>query len=707
MQISSKPEGAELFSDPLESTYLLRKLFIMPSTQGGYRGVALTDRESFYLAAGYALLITAIFGFLWQFATYFALVFYPTEESRGATRKSVPAESNNPIQAKKDKDFSDYYGGSAELLEVRQRKANRYIALIAIWNSSDPYTALMLLFKHFRLIFRLDKRAGLYDGIMMLIALILVVGGIFAGIVVPANLEMGNVAPANPQSVFFAVPEIGNYSQSLMAQKVTAPAAQRAVGVVEYAKTQLRERVNFSGISSYEFNVSGVDFGLQLRDALDFRVHTTGGCVFNYTAYNTTDPVSDSWDRYVVYGQEYTLLAIQTGASVGGRIVMPDSRMFDIEGQYSNPEVGANLSYTIIPDTAGRYSYTQSTDEWYRTEPVPQETIYQVSRGRPVLSCWQKDEWSYKGKTRNLWNLDQLGVDIPGIILNDFFTNRFTLPMTFTIGMALGPALLSDSAASSGGQLDAQSASHIVDFERLVLGAYVATQDVLRDSTMSGGLGLGIRNRAHDSTGTPINGIGHFVISSTKVKALSLRVLVSVPAIWAFLFAALSLTRYARPAHRNSGKMSRFTLRATALQAMQLYRMLDEEKCGNRDDWIGRLDDIPYIKEAKEVRRELAQGTSEKPQNGTDATGSHRPCLFIAPKVTQSTVPGASRRNHLSFMGPARYQPHVHDNKERPFVFGATDDQEVADGPEPVVPGGGTPNEKRELSETISPASPN
>ncbi|KAI5841388.1 hypothetical protein DFP73DRAFT_633190 [Morchella snyderi] len=735
MQISSKPQGAELFSDPLENAYILHTLFLMPSNDGGFRGVGFTDRESFYIASAYALLITAIFGSLWQFATYFALVFYPTEDRRAM--RQVLSGDKTPIIAKKNKDFDDYYHTNstakqkrdslatvlsqdhgiedinAELLNVRRRKANRYIALVAIWNSSDPYTAMVLLIKHARVVFKFDRRAGLFDVGMILVAFLLVVGGIFAGVVVPANLELGNVAPANPQSVFFAIPELDNYPQQSVAERVRAPSAQRAVGVVEYAKNQLRERVKLSisddQVTSYQFNVTGVDFGLQLKDARDFLLKSEGGCSFDFEAYNVGVEF-DTFDTYTIFGQNYSL-SILTDANVGGKMIMPrmavESDMAEI---YKNPN-GAKLRYYILPDTVGRYSWSESSDPWYFTEPSTEMDIiefgfppYTIPKGRPPLSCWQQDTWSYKGKEVNLLDLDQLGLDIPTTITNELFRNRFIRPMIFDIGSSLGSSILVMSASSAYGLLDAQSGSYAADLERLVLASYIATQDVLRDTVMTQfSPDMGIFNTAVDPiTGKPKEGVEKFVVFSTKVRALSLRVLISVPVIYVFLYILLLITRCTRFANSNSGKISRFTLRATGLQAVQLYRMLDEEKCGDRDDWYGRLDHIPYILDAKEV-----QGRSEKQEKpevrarhsgismfqddkyseitevgwgektGTVVPLSRHPYLFIAPKVIQTGI-GESRRNHLSFVGPVKYQLKT---DEREFSYSGTGNREIASGP--------------------------
>lgn len=726
MQISSKPQGAELFSDPLDNAYILHTLFLMPSNDGGFRGVGVTDRESFYIASGYALLITAIFGSLWQFATYFALVYYPTEDRR--TIGQLLSRNKGPIIAKKNKDFDDYYHTNsapgekrdssaldqdrgiesinAGLLNVRRQKANRYIALVAIWNSSDPYTAMVLLIKHATVVFKFDRRAGLFDVGMIVVAFLLVVGGIFAGVVVPANLELGNVAPANPQSVFFAIPALNNTEQQSVAERVRAPSAQRAVGVVEYAKNQLRERVTFSvrdQVTSYQFNVTGVDFGLQLKDARNFMLKTEGGCSFDYEVYNGTD-TQINFDYYKIYGVDYSLNVL-SDANVGGKMIMPRSGNPDAGEMNDNPN--GVRRYYILPDTVGRYSHTESSDPWYLTNPSSEMDIefgfprYTISTGRPPLSCWHQDTWSYKGKEANLFDLDQLGLDIPKIITDELFQHRFGTPMIFDIGSSLGSSILVMSASSSYGLLDAKAGSWAADLERLVLASYIATQDVLRDTVMTQfSPDIGIFNSAVDpATGKPREGVEMFVVFSTKVKALSLRVLISVPVIYTFLYLLLLATRCTRFTNRNSGKISRFTLRATGLQAVQLYRMLDEEKCGDRDDWYGRLEHIPYILEAKEV-----QGKPEQPERpaararysgismfqddkyseitevgktGTAVPESRHPYLFIAPKVIQIGT-GESKRNHLSFVGPVKYQLKT---DERVFSYSGTGDKAIASGP--------------------------
>lgn len=599
----------ETFADPLPDTYLTRSLFIMPTDSVGIRGVSVTKKEAQYLTAGYSILIAGIFGFAWQFIVYLALFFYPTEGP----------ESRKEGQPEKDGVFVE---DEEKSLEVRKRKANRYIALITIWNAGDPWSALFLLFEHATIMcFSAgDRPTGAYDIIFLVAAIIAAAATEIGATLIPSNLAMGSVAPANPESVFYATSnEVGG---SIRIQQTRAPSAQRAMGTVESAREQLKERVNISPRqrmdwtgpngevieqTTYNYNVTGLDFGLQHMHAIKFLVSVKGACTLEYGWFDASNSDQD-FDAYDIFGQIIYVARTEISRPVGGSILLDASSLENFTKQ--------NRSYAILPDTVARQSYYEGTDPWYKTSAIDPPACsvcpgFQVENQRPVLSCWQQDVWSYEGNTaQTIEDLGKLpGLDIPDVIVNEFIPDRLVSPMIYDIASSLGDSIFVSSTGSIGGLFDASISNYSADIERLILASFVASQNILRDTTLITST-YQLNNSARDTNNIPKPGAGDFVINSGDVVTLSLKVLISIPCLWVFLWVSKGLFRFKRHTHRNSGITSRFTLREAALQPAQMYRHLDEEICGYRDDWVGRKGELPYIKDPRPFPYHAASGTS-------------------------------------------------------------------------------------------------
>lgn len=123
----------DTFSNPLPSAYLTWTRFIIPLETGGIQGLAVTRTQYEYLNAAYALLIAGICGFAWQIVIYFALRYCPAEE-RLETKD-------------REKNGSSYVEGG-DFSIAQKQNLNRYVALVAIWNAPDPWTAIAQLVIH-------------------------------------------------------------------------------------------------------------------------------------------------------------------------------------------------------------------------------------------------------------------------------------------------------------------------------------------------------------------------------------------------------------------------------------------------------------------------------------------------------------------------------------------------------------------------------
>lgn len=676
----------DVFTNPDPGTYRLYTLFTIPTDSGGVRGVAVTNEQARYLLAVYTILITGIFGFAWQFFTYFVLISYPTEGPRSGQQKDGTQSSPE------------------ESLEIRRRKANRYVALVAIWNTSDPYTAILLLLEHAYLMFFTvkDHLTGGIDAFFLLLAVAMVGGSLVAGVLIPANLQIGNVAPANSQAVFFST-QAGSDPDLFQQQLLTIPLAQRVLGIVAVAKDQLRRRVILVGPEKmpwtgpngeevtrmrYKYNITGVDFGLQHASELVNAVE--GACTLEWGWLDRTHPSADVYDIYNLFGSSELPDGVDSSL---GRGRPPRAAIYLPETQ----ELGRNKSYAVIPDTIGRESYTNGTDPWYTTIPIPDSCdgcpLYEVARGRPVLSCWQNDIWIYKGhEAETIRRLEFVpGLDIPSVLRDELIPFRLDNPTISNLATTLGDSVLLSSLGSILGWFDAESSNYFDDMQRLILSSFLISRDIIRDTTTMPNFS-GLPNSAVDpSTGAPKPGAGDFVINSPAISTLSLNVLIIVPVIWLSIWVLLSVFRATRHPKRNSGKRSRINLRSVGLQAVQLYRLLDEEVCSDRDDWFGRKGHMPYIVKAREVRVRAPKTPavekqeafiSEKvidsmPMRDTAAITPvmdlppSRQALFIAPKV----VRGPDERFHLKFTDSKEGKQYSWDWKAKDGS-GA-----VADGP--------------------------
>lgn len=669
----------ETYSDNHPNTYLTGSLFIMPTEDGGTWSVAVTTTYGQYLNSAYSILISGICGFAWQLVIYIALLYYPTEE-RPRIRKKDREYKDGTHPERTGPDISQQETEN-HLLETRKRKANRYVALIAICNASDPWSAMMLLFEHASsMVFKAnDRSTAACDGVFVVTALLVGVGTYAASVIIPSYITVGTVAPANPESVFYAIES--NLAGGMKAQQTRAPAAQRAMGVVESSRKELRERVSihpkkvmdWTGPrgekieqTTYDYNITGLDLGLQHRNAASFVVNVEGACTLEYGWFDVGES-DDNFDVYEIYGTPIYIARVLVGRPAGGSVLLDPHDL-------SNP----NRSYAIIPDTVSRISFSEGTDPWYATITAtavlcPECPGFQVANRRPILSCWQRDIWSYEGhNATSIIELESLpGLNLPAVIRDEFIPSRLAAPMIHDLATSLGGSILVSSTGSRDDLFDASISNYSADFERLMLASFVSSQNILRDTTLIADT-YGLENKALGDDSMPKPGAGDFVINSGDIVTLSLKVMIIIPLVWLLLWVIRAIFAFLGSTYRNSGARSRFTLRAIGLQPVQLYRILDEEVCGYRDDWFGRRGHMPYIGEARPVHPKAAglgtyqaQAASEErmpSDKEIEAVFTVTPvatisvpkyALFAAPKV----VMGPDDKHHLRFTGPVRYEP--------------------------------------------------
>lgn len=388
---------------------------------------------------------------------------------------------------------------------------------------------------------------------------------------VAPSIIIGHAAPVSPTAIY-----IPKYlpNQTLEERTETfaleVPAALRAAGSVQPIDSSIGSLVSVDELETseilengerlarigYRYSVSGLDFGLQRYPDLFF--HVEGSCVTEYD-WVTFDKLGTN--VYHLWNNSTTV--INVSSIYDGRIplvffqtpyVLDDSK-----------STSTNTSFAAVISSYGKLSFSSSTDPWYLTEKSSDPGIpYQVKRGRPALSCWQNDIWSYRGYNSSY---DLVG-ELPGLHLSEVLLSIFSRflsgPKIVNLATKLGATALQSGSTALGRILDAGSASIHSDLERLVLASYIATKNVLTDATL---IPTGtIPNLVEDSNGNIFPGVADFVVRSSSVSTLSIRALIIFPMLSVALLLIVFLVK----------NLQSPWYKVHALQATVLYSCLDE-----------------------------------------------------------------------------------------------------------------------------------
>jgi len=499
----------DIYSSIANNTYVtgITKVFLMPTKSGGIPAVAVTRNTADYITSAYTIMMILMFMIGWNLILLSITAFWRTNDDK-----------------------------------------ETQTALDVLRTSSDSIRASLLIIEYSCVIFprRAMKTVGcwlrslLAIFIALFIALAFTVTNIIMGILVPGQLLMGNVAPPAKNAIFY--PDIARYARyddnSARIAKISlfqAPSALRALGAIELSEVTARERVHIdSGIAggsarlSYDYNVTGVDMGLQSDHKLRLRIK--GSCHTDDTwLLNSTD----QGDTYRLFGGNDTL-----EVKYQPDVDLPPMVDFWVD---TNTDRGSNFSYAMIVNTGGRYSYTSSEDPWYATDKAGDNELvpYRVRRKRPVLSCWEAKTWHLNGKDVEGSKLDTLpGLKLDKLWVNKVFPLEFTAPRVVRVGRAAGPSALKSAfyAQAPVYILDAGASNIVKDLERLVFASWVSSGNVLRDTTTYDTEGM--ENLAAGPGGSVEAASAKFVLQSIDVVTLSVRILISIPTILFFLFVA-------------------------------------------------------------------------------------------------------------------------------------------------------------------------
>ncbi|KAM6522112.1 hypothetical protein FALCPG4_011801 [Fusarium falciforme] len=524
---------ADIYTPPEDSAYLLSTAFQMPHKNGDKWAMAFDSYTGTILTAGLSVVITILFLCLWNLISFIGMFFDGKKTRR------------------------------------------RYVALVTLWNSNDPWFACKeLLHYAVQCLKESGPKGSSLNGTkdsgdfwyglgFGLTAFIVFAGGIVTSIMVPSALLIGNVAPVRPSSVFWPQ-DPDDDVKYLQVFGLRAPAAMRSLGSVEAAQVTLRDRVYIEenpkyseandeepvrGIK-YNYTLSGVDMGLRWGSELSLDV--TGSCI---TEYGWVDRRANNSDNP---GDVYRLWNIDSRDQT---IFVPISEDIILDapsaGFRSHPDGAAqllkdsNVSYAVMIYAAHRSSISKSTDPWYATEqrkePAPGnqlEADYWMKRYRPFLSCWQQDKWRYG--SHSVKSVDELK-KIPGIktkeVLLEILESAFgDSPMIVKLGTASGTSALRSRTTSPNGIIDAQNCRMIDDMERLILASFVASRSVFTDATMFPEVRY--PNLVTGGDKKPKSGAGDFVVSSPEIQTFSLNGITALLVLLVVLILANAATSW-------------------------------------------------------------------------------------------------------------------------------------------------------------------
>lgn len=492
--------------EPDPSTYHLWHRFSMPTTGGPRDAIAVPSDVANNLNSAYTFLVAMIVLDTWVLVLLFILLWY----IRRNNRKGIQTTTGRDI-----------------------------------WNAkASPSDVVRLTAIHF------SKHRKWSMLPWMTLALFCLIAHYAIPIEVAPYIILDNAAPVAADTIY--VPSlVGETTVSeLKTFYLQAPSAFRAVGNVQNAISGKNPRVSVDNPVllqdlgdgeaimrvGYRYSVSGVDLGLQHYPELVLNVE--GSCSTDYgPLLQSSESDGILVDTYVLWPDNPTYgLAINVSLLDG-----PMPQGFLRIGPPSPTGPAGNFTWAAVVSSLERESVTQGADPWYLTSLVGEVNggpIYQVKEGRPALSCWQNDVWSYKGHNSTITNLTSAA--LPGLDLPDglqaILESSLGEPRIVSLATQLGPQALASTATSLGQFFDAEDSSFHRDIQRLVIASYIATTNVLTESTLFAEDRLGIPNFILGNDGQVLPGADEFVIWSSNVRTLSVRTIIIIPVIALALF---------------------------------------------------------------------------------------------------------------------------------------------------------------------------
>lgn len=525
---------------PPADSYKLLTPFSLSNENGTVWAISFQARQGQFINASLSVIFTLVFAWLWGLIAAATIYLAPHRFSR-----------------------------------------RRLVALVALRNSSEPWSAFWAF-----VTFTADSMGccrprprrsttstteqkpstrsdTLFGFMLVLLALIVVISSVVMGVVGPPLLQLGPVAPVNPNILYFAnATSFGNSRGSVEAatyRAIRGDTSIRALSSVAISRDATRRRVRLEPDTSfntpdqfrltYDYAVTGPELGL--RSAPDLVLSVSGACRTEYTWQNASaDGTNES---YSIFGERNNTFRVLYRAPYTD---LPPQTIFTTpKGPTTNREQRnrGNMTFAIVSSIGGHNSTTENlSDPWYRAEYVEGRNrtglspAYQIKTGRPALSCWQADTWTCCGGQErkghvNIKELIPLGLQVPDILL-EILRTAFIPPLPQRLGADAGPSalgsLMTAGSALVDGVLNAERSSIGDDLERLILASYIATRNTLVETALYkvSEPQLLNTNLFRDPVSHELrDGAGDFLVRSPDVAAFNLAGLVAMVSISIFL----------------------------------------------------------------------------------------------------------------------------------------------------------------------------
>ncbi|KAF8244320.1 hypothetical protein K440DRAFT_610209 [Wilcoxina mikolae CBS 423.85] len=672
----------EFYNQPGPQTYLPDRLrwYEMPleNSVKSAKVIAVTSEEATYWTIAYTILLTSAFAAIAKLVTGLVLTY---AQLRG--------------------------------------RGNRHVMLVTFYNAGSPLTAATQMAQYaYEAVFHSRKGGAkkvnwdsLYFSVILasIAGLSIIIAQTATFLIGGKTLVARHAARANPAAIYYPemIPsDIGDPRYQMvfeLVQPVRAAAAYQALGRLEASKANVEKVVNISIVNGtsdngttfelqYNYAINGSDLGLQHATELVYSVR--GGCRTEYN-WLVTAGFNNS-DTYPLWGNvNDTYLTNPTYATAKVDAESDNPPWLNIVPEWNataRSKANRGYEFAIVPNTSHRKSPVPNLDDpWYITEDNPeyvnasnstraQYQPYRVRRGRPPVLCWQNDTWSLgNNKVYNVVDLDKL----PGLQLSTFlrdivFQREFAAPPFIQTGNNLGYAMVSSAMdtliTTAAKTIYASRCNATRDIERLIQISFLASREVARNTVLLYPtlFGSSLKNGAVDANGQVPDEYADFIVESKDVAALRVKTMVSVPALCIFFWGIILIggkMNYGVMKAKNVGARSRHNLRMIALQASQLYRLLDEEISGVRR-WSGRTTMSPYIRDIElddgdrdkvRVREAADTERADEPERspvkflpisvdgpGKEVDPGYESSPFIRPKLVQVPTPNENEKNQAT-----------------------------------------------------------
>ncbi|OAP55315.1 hypothetical protein AYL99_10288 [Fonsecaea erecta] len=543
--------------DPGRQTYHLWRRFSMPTIHGPRDAIAVPSDVANQLNSAYSFLVQLIIVDFWVILILVGVVLFLGKE---------------------------------------KHSHNSGVIATGIWNSKDSPTAICKLTGSYFWKIKDRRRVHLFWWTLLAGAFVVAIYAI--PIKVAPYIIIDNAAPVAATAIY--VPALSttlDEKNGVQINALEAPSAFRAAGSVLVANSTGHTHVSIDPPETiqdlgdgeaiirvgYTYNITGLDFGLQHYPDLVLSVQGSCQTDYSWLLAETVDDSNIIRDEYLLFNdpsQGTQNVSFYDSARPLG---------YFFQGLPSPTGPASNWTWGALVSSVQRESITAGTDPWYLTVPDGSSDVgFIVKGGRPALSCWQNDVWSYHGFQSTAVALDS--TSLPGLELSVGLQNvlaRFlSLPKIVTLATRLGASALVSTDTSLGEKFDAGASSFHSDLERLVFASYIATMNTLTDTTLFSTNNYGITNEVTGSDGKPSPGVDAFVIWSSKVSTLSILAIIIIPVMTVAMKAIVwALT-----------DLPFSWYRVQALQATVLYSCLHEKAAGINEEQCTRQGDRPWVK---------------------------------------------------------------------------------------------------------------